>query len=49
MSNEASGKLFFFPLQLLLGTLCLSMLQLLWSKEASRNMTKFIYDQYRAE
>lgn len=35
-----------FFLLLLSGTWCLCVMQLLWSKETSRTMTKFIYDQY---
>lgn len=36
----------FFPLLLLSGTWCLCVMRLLWSKETSRTMPKFIYDQY---
>lgn len=45
MSNEAPGR-HFFSFLLLLGTSCLPMMQLLQSTETSRNMTKFICDQY---
>lgn len=45
MLNEAPGRHIFY-LSLLWVLLCLSMMQLLWSKEARRNVTKFIYGQY---
>lgn len=44
MSNEAPGRGFFFP-PVAVGHVVFAML-LLWSKETSRNMTKFVYGQY---